>query len=129
MLIVADARFLEYLDPRINTLRTLFLAAAIAWLITRSITNPVSEAVRIAEALAKGDLTQKVEVSSNDEVGRLMQALNAMVQQLSGIVGRIKETSDMVGTASREIAQGNIDLSTFAALVLGEAPGTGPSTR
>jgi methyl-accepting chemotaxis protein len=88
------------------------LAAALALLILRSITGPVGEAVRVAEALAKGDLTQKVEVSSNDEIGRLMHALKGTVGQLASIVGRIKETSDMVGTASREIAQGNADLST-----------------
>jgi len=88
------------------------LAALIAALIARSIVGPVGRAVQVAEALARGDLTQKVESSSNDEIGRLMQALRGTVGQLASIVGRIKETSDMVGTASREIAQGNTDLST-----------------
>jgi methyl-accepting chemotaxis protein len=88
------------------------LAAFIALLISRSIIVPVGEAVRVAEALAKGDLTQKVETGSKDEIGRLMHALKGTVGQLASIVGRIKETSDMVGTASREIAQGNTDLST-----------------
>ena len=88
------------------------LAALIALFISRSIIVPVGEAVRVAEALAKGDLTQKVESGSKDEIGRLMHALKGTVAQLASIVGRIKETSDMVGTASREIAQGNTDLST-----------------
>jgi len=90
----------------------LVLAALIAALIARSIARPVAEAVRVAEALAKGDLSQHVEARSKDEIGQLMLALKGTVAQLSGIVGRIKETSDMVGTASREIAQGNTDLST-----------------
>jgi methyl-accepting chemotaxis protein len=90
----------------------LGLAVLIGLLISRSITKPVGEAVRVAEALAKGDLTQKVQAHSQDEIGRLMQALAGTVGQLAAIVGRIKETSDMVGTASREIAQGNTDLST-----------------
>src|SRR6185436_6599427 len=93
-------------------LSVLILAALAAVLITRSITGPVQEAVRVAEALAKGDLSQKVEARSNDELGRLMLALRGTVGQLASIVGRIKETSDMVNTASREIAQGNSDLST-----------------
>jgi len=88
------------------------LAAVVAWMIGRSITKPVGEAVRVAEALARGDLTQTVEASSKDEIGRLMHALKGTVGQLATIVGRIKETSDTVGTASREIAQGNTDLST-----------------
>jgi methyl-accepting chemotaxis protein len=93
-------------------LAVLILAVLAAILITRSITGPVQEAVRVAEALAKGDLSQKVEARSNDELGRLMLALRGTVGQLASIVGRIKETSDMVNTASREIAQGNSDLST-----------------
>jgi methyl-accepting chemotaxis protein len=95
-----------------GTAAFMLIAALLVWLMVRSITGPVGEAVRVAEALAKGDLTQKVEVSSNDEIGRLMHALKGTVGQLASIVGRIKETSDMVGTASREIAQGNADLST-----------------
>jgi methyl-accepting chemotaxis protein len=90
----------------------LALAVVVALIIARSITAPVAEAVRVAEALAKGDLSQDVEVRSTDEIGRLMAALKGTVVQLASIVGRIKETSDMVGTASREIAQGNSDLST-----------------
>jgi methyl-accepting chemotaxis protein len=89
----------------------LVLAAVVAALIARSIAGPVAEAVRVAEALAKGDLSQNVEARSRDEIGQLMLALKGTVAQLSGIVGRIKETSDMVGSASREIAQGNTDLS------------------
>jgi len=95
-----------------GTLAFMVIAALLVWLISRSIIVPVGEAVRVAEALAKGDLTQKVETGSKDEIGRLMHALKGTVGQLASIVGRIKETSDMVGTASREIAQGNTDLST-----------------
>ncbi|HEX5093851.1 MAG TPA: methyl-accepting chemotaxis protein [Burkholderiales bacterium] len=81
-------------------------------LTARSITVPVAEAVRVAEALAQGDLTLQVEAHSKDELGRLLRALKATVGQLGAIVGRIKETSDTVGAASREIAQSNVDMST-----------------
>jgi methyl-accepting chemotaxis protein len=90
----------------------LALGVAIAFWITRSINAGVARAVGVAEAVAHGDLSVKVEARSNDELGRLMQALRGTVERLAAIVGRIKETSDTVGTASREIAQGNADLST-----------------
>jgi methyl-accepting chemotaxis protein len=90
----------------------LVLAILIGILISRSITVPVAEAVRVAEALARGDLGQKVEAKSRDEMGRLMLALAGTVGQLSSMVNRIKQTTDTVNTASREIAQGNADLST-----------------
>ncbi len=87
------------------------LSAVLVWLMARSITVPLGEAVRVAAALAKGDLSQKVEVRSKDEIGQLMMALRGTVGQLAAIVGRIKESSDLVNTASCEIAQGNADLS------------------
>jgi methyl-accepting chemotaxis protein len=87
------------------------LAGLIALLISRSVTVPVAEAVRVAEALARGDLSMDIETRSSDEVGRLMDALKGTVQQLAAMVGRIKETSDRVGAASRELVQGNADLS------------------
>ena len=93
------------------TAAVVLLAALIAVLISRSVTVPVARAVRVAEALAGGDLTMKIEWHSSDELGRLMQALRGTVLQLASIVGRIKDTSDMVGTASRELAQSNADLS------------------
>ena len=93
------------------TAAAVMLAALIAVLISRSVTVPVARAVRVAEALAGGDLTMKIEWRSSDEIGRLMQALRGTVVQLASIVGRIKDTSDTVGTASRELAQSNADLS------------------
>jgi methyl-accepting chemotaxis protein len=88
------------------------LVLVIGALTARSITAPVAEAVRIAEAIATGDLTLQVESRAKDELGRLMRALGKTVQQLGVIAARIKESSDMVGTASREIAQSNLDMST-----------------
>src|SRR4029078_2391655 len=73
---------------------------------------PLRSAVSIAEGIAKGDLAQKVEVNSQDEIGRLMLALRVTVGQLGSIIGHIKASADTVSTASREIAQGNSDLST-----------------
>jgi methyl-accepting chemotaxis protein len=93
------------------TVLVVLLAALTAVLISRSVSVPVAHAVRAAEALARGDLTVKLSSRSDDEIGRLMQALRGMVEQLASIVGRIKQTSELVGSASRELVQGNSDLS------------------
>jgi len=92
----------------------LFIVAAIAAvgvLLMRMVVRPISEAVRLAETVAQGNLAVKIESPSNDELGRLMLALEGTVTQLAVMVSRIKQSSDMVNTASREIAQGNADLS------------------
>ncbi len=87
------------------------LAVAIGFLIARSITRPLEDAVDLAGAVAKGDLTQRIEVKSSDEVGQLLQALKDMNDSLVGIVGEVRGTTESITTASQEIAQGNADLS------------------
>ncbi len=90
---------------------SLVLGSLVAWRITRSITTPVNQALRLAESVAAGDLTQSVEVHSHDEIGQLMQALKDMNASLVTIVGQVRTGTDTIAVASREIASGNADLS------------------
>ncbi|WP_028101847.1 methyl-accepting chemotaxis protein [Pseudoduganella violaceinigra] len=87
------------------------LAAWVAWWVTRSITRPLNRAVGVAEAVAGGDLTQRIEVTSRDETGQLLQALANMNDSLARTVGKVRSGSDTITTASSEIATGNLDLS------------------
>jgi methyl-accepting chemotaxis protein len=79
--------------------------------ITRSITGPIREAVDVSQAVAKGDLTHPITAHGNNETGQLLHALRDMQNSLAGIVQSVRQGSDMVSTASAEIAQGNNDLS------------------
>jgi len=87
------------------------LAAWVAWWVTRSITQPLNRAVGVAEAVAGGDLTQRIEVTSRDETGQLLRALANMNDSLARTVGKVRFGSDTITTASNEIATGNLDLS------------------
>ena len=87
------------------------LAAWVAWWVTRSITQPLNRAVGVAEAVADGDLTQRIEVTSSDETGQLLKALANMNESLARTVGKVRSGSDTITTASNEIASGNLDLS------------------
>jgi methyl-accepting chemotaxis protein-1 (serine sensor receptor) len=89
----------------------LAIAAWLGWLLVRAIVRPLEEAVNIAGAVAQGDLTQRIEVRSNDETGRLMAALRNMNDSLVEIVTRVRAGTDTISTASGEIADGNLDLS------------------
>ncbi|SEK17372.1 MULTISPECIES: methyl-accepting chemotaxis protein [unclassified Variovorax] len=84
---------------------------AIAWFITRTITRPIGEAVEVAEKVAAGDISSRIEVHSNDETGRLMSALKAMNESLVRIVREVRTGTDTIATASSQIASGNQDLS------------------
>lgn len=87
------------------------LAVTISYLLTRSITLPIAEAVRVAETVAAGDLMSSIEVSSRDETGQLLSSLKSMNTRLQEIVGQVRQSSDAIATGSGQIAAGNSDLS------------------
>jgi len=90
----------------------LLLGIGCAWFITRSITAPLRQAVEVAERVANGDLSSRFTVDRHDEVGQLMAALGRMNANLASIVGRVRDGTVTIATASGEIASGNQDLST-----------------
>ncbi len=89
----------------------VLLAAAVVYWITRSITNPIHEAVDMAQRVAGGDLTTEKHSTSSDETGELLQALMNMNEALARTVGQVRAGSDTIATASNQIASGNLDLS------------------
>lgn len=86
-------------------------AVGFAYRITRSVTGPLNEAVKVAQTVASGDLTSVIAVKSRDETGQLLQALKEMNDSLAGIVGQVRAGAETMATASGEIASGNLDLS------------------
>ena len=89
----------------------VLLGALCSWLLTAGIVRPIREAVALAETVASGDLTRRIDVTSRDETGALLRALRQMNDSLVGIVTQVRTGTDAISTASREIADGNLDLS------------------
>ena len=87
------------------------LSVAAGYLITRSVTGPLLQAVEVAETVAHGDLTADIDTSRKDETGRLLNALQEMVTSLKRTVGSVRASTDTINTAAAEIAAGNLDLS------------------
>ena len=110
----ADAES-RYAIARNTAIGVVIVGVALAifigmWLV-RAITVPLNEAVRIAESVAAGDLTQNINVHSTDETGQLMQAMQNMNSSLVDIVGQVRTSTETIAVASREISTGNADLS------------------
>jgi methyl-accepting chemotaxis protein len=63
----------------IGLIIAMFILQLIAWRVTRSITQPIDEALAAANALAEGDLGVQVDTSSHDEVGQFMAATQRMI--------------------------------------------------
>ncbi|MFJ5336231.1 methyl-accepting chemotaxis protein [Pectobacterium sp. CHL-2024] len=85
--------------------------ALIAWAITRSVTRPIEQALQVADRVAQGDLTSRITVTSKDETGLLLQALDRMNTSLSTIVGQVRDGAETISTAASQITAGNQDLS------------------
>ncbi|PTT81084.1 hypothetical protein DBR42_18455, partial [Pelomonas sp. HMWF004] len=92
-------------------LTSLGLAVWLALALGRSITVPLRHAAEVAEAIAHFDLTKDIPTSGTDEVGRLLTSLNGMQAALLKLISEVRGAADGIGTASTEIATGNLDLS------------------
>jgi len=108
----AEAHFETLRSINVGALLLGFLAAFYGWhSLKRVITKPLRMALDHLDAISKGDLTHRVEVSSTDEMGQLLSGLSRMRESLIVIVSSVTSASESIATATREIAAGNIDLS------------------
>lgn len=93
------------------TVMAVALGAVISWRITSSITKPLNHAVSLATTVAGGDLTSNVEDHHADEIGQLFDALRKMNGSLNSIIANVRSTTDIIGSASQQLASDNSDLS------------------
>ncbi|PMU27739.1 methyl-accepting chemotaxis protein [Pseudomonas sp. GP01-A8] len=98
---------LQYSRSRTMVFGFVLLAAlstvALAWLLTRSIVGPLSHAVRAAENVAQGDLTQTVEVTGDDEVTRLLVALQTMQGSLRSTLQLIRQSAGQMAASATDL--------------------------
>jgi methyl-accepting chemotaxis protein len=94
------------------TVAGCLFALAAAFMIRGSIKDSVESTVQCVIRIAGGDLETKIESPGKDEVSWLRAELNSMRKKLRTMVLDVRETVRGVNTASEEIANGNLDLST-----------------
>ena len=90
---------------------SIVTGALCAWLITRSVTSPLKDAVEAVGAVASGDLSCTIGVRGKDEVATLLTSLATMQDALRQLVGDVRGSSESITIASNEVAQGSQDLS------------------
>ncbi|MFV8632337.1 methyl-accepting chemotaxis protein [Ralstonia pseudosolanacearum] len=79
--------------------------------ITRSIVRPLDQALHLADNVAQGDLSTRIDSRAADETGQLVRALESMRANLATIVQEVHESTDTIATASGQVAAGSTDLS------------------
>lgn len=76
---------------------SLVVATVVAFFLSRSLSRPLIRMQRAAQAMAAGDFSPRIAVQSDDEVGRLGQALNHLAQELA-------RTLDALGAERNQLA-------------------------
>ena len=84
-------------------LAVLGVAIVFTWLLAKSITNPICKLVKGVSIVAAGDLTQKVAIHSQDEIGILAENFNNMVDHLLSLVTRVNRLAQTLSTSSEEL--------------------------
>jgi methyl-accepting chemotaxis protein len=108
-----DFRITSTLMP-VVILLSIALSLAITMAVRRSLLSEIRGIGAAAIDLASGNLTVKPRVYGNDEIAETSRALDASIRNLNGTLRTILESARSIGSASREIALGNLNLSTRA---------------
>ncbi|MBN3814371.1 methyl-accepting chemotaxis protein [Paraburkholderia sp. Ac-20347] len=110
----------ESARSQISLMRTLIGAAilvalvvvvAIRFAMRGLIVQPLEDAVKSFERIAQGDLTERIDVYSNNEIGRLFAGVKRMQDSLVSLVSAVHNGAGSIDVGAREIAMGNTDLS------------------
>lgn len=88
----------------VTLLVSVVVLLMIYWQIQRLVIRPLANAVACAEHIAEGRLDQTIRADSQDEVGRLIQALSKMQQSLRQFMQEMARASDQVAQASTELS-------------------------
>ncbi|NGZ05206.1 MAG: methyl-accepting chemotaxis protein [Magnetococcales bacterium] len=117
--VMAEIDLAEVQEPLARLVRIVLIIGVVIALIVvlvaltvaNSIANPLIQGVRLAEAVAEGDLTATVQVNQKDEIGQLAQAMQRMIGRLTSIIGDISAAASQVAVGSNEISNSAQTLS------------------
>ena len=92
-------------------LAVLLLVSLLGALNARSISRQMQDAIAIMQRAAEGDLTQRWQVTTTDEIGELAHRLNKALDRIHGLVAQVKHTSTAVAGAAQQLASASVHLS------------------
>ncbi len=88
------------------TMLALFITIILGYLLAKSVTEPIAEVTRKAARMANGEFEQKVDVKSDDEIGRLGEMFNELTDKLKNTLGEISSEKSKLETILNNMADG-----------------------
>jgi len=85
------------------SISAILIAIVLTFLITRSIVLPVNDALIQLKKMAEGDLTLKIESTSKDEIGLMMDSMGRMIHSLAETIGQILQHTENVSDAANQL--------------------------
>jgi methyl-accepting chemotaxis protein len=92
----------------------MVLSISLAFFIIRSIIVPINKASALADTMAKGIFTTKLDIKQKDEIGLMAKSLNAMVEQLGLMIKEIIGGTNRLASSSNDLATISRTLSSAA---------------
>jgi methyl-accepting chemotaxis protein len=83
----------------------------VAFILSRSVTAPIQQGVKVANRLAEGDLRMDIAVRNADETGMLLRSMQKMVERLRIVVTDVKTAADNVAAGSQQVSAGAEQMS------------------
>lgn len=90
------------------TMLALFITIVLGYLLAKSVTEPIAEVTRKASRMARGEFDQKVDVKSDDEIGRLGEMFNELTEKLKTTLGEMSSEKSKLETILNYMADGLI---------------------
>lgn len=88
------------------------LSVGVCWFsIQRSVLGPLQHARLACQTMAGGDMTFHVHADRKDEMGQLLRSMRQLAINLKSVIGDVRNNLEEIGTATGEIAAGNMNLS------------------
>ncbi|HEX6733924.1 MAG TPA: methyl-accepting chemotaxis protein [Azonexus sp.] len=94
-----------------TALLIFLIVVSIWWTCRRWIARPLQQAIAIADRVADGDFTARIDTRQSDEIGHLMRAFARMQEQLSRLVGDVRGAADQVATNTCQLQAASIGVA------------------
>ncbi len=94
-----------------TTAGCLILGLLLSLALARVIARPLNNALQVADRIAEGDLTVRITTESEDETGRLLAAMQRMVQKLAEVIREVRDGSDALASASAQVSSSSQSLA------------------
>lgn len=82
---------------------SMLLGGILVYFIIKTITNPLRAIVASAQKISQGDLTEEIEINSNDEIGRLSASFNEMSASLRNVISKMSNSAEHVAASAEEL--------------------------